>query len=103
MWNRGDFQPMAVQQERAVVLESSTSEVYWSGGTQPCCGRVNAMGSSGETRVWMAVLKNHMLLFHLPQQQADFGFDLYEQLPAIREKRLQTVLGLQNSGEDKGD
>ncbi|XP_058471266.1 RNA polymerase II-associated protein 1 isoform X2 [Solea solea] len=49
------------------------------------------------------VLKSHMLLFRLPQQQAEFGFDLYEQLPAIREKRLQTVLGLQNGGGDKGD
>ncbi|XP_037343044.2 RNA polymerase II-associated protein 1 isoform X2 [Pungitius pungitius] len=50
------------------------------------------------------VLRNHLLLFRLPQQQAEFGFDLYEQLPPIRAKRLASVLRQQQGRSDhKGD
>uniref|UniRef100_A0A087XIT2 RNA polymerase II associated protein 1 n=1 Tax=Poecilia formosa TaxID=48698 RepID=A0A087XIT2_POEFO len=42
------------------------------------------------------VLKNHLLLFRLTQQHLQLGFDMYEQLPAIRAKRLETVLCLQD-------
>ncbi|KAM4540782.1 RNA polymerase II-associated protein 1 isoform 2-T2 [Fundulus diaphanus] len=46
------------------------------------------------------VLRNHLLLFRLPRQDLQLGFDMYEQLPPIRAKRLAAVLGLQ---DDKGD
>ncbi|XP_071354394.1 RNA polymerase II-associated protein 1 [Trachinotus anak] len=49
------------------------------------------------------VLRNHLLLFRLPEQHSEFGFDMYEQLPPIRAKRLESVLGLQDSSDDKGD
>uniref|UniRef100_A0A3P8UL54 RNA polymerase II associated protein 1 n=1 Tax=Cynoglossus semilaevis TaxID=244447 RepID=A0A3P8UL54_CYNSE len=48
-------------------------------------------------------LKNHVLLFRLPQQHSELGFDMYQQLPPIRAKRLQSVLNLQNGIDDKGD
>uniref|UniRef100_A0A3Q2P2A8 RNA polymerase II associated protein 1 n=1 Tax=Fundulus heteroclitus TaxID=8078 RepID=A0A3Q2P2A8_FUNHE len=35
------------------------------------------------------VLRNHLLLFRLPRQDLQLGFDMYEQLPPIRAKRLQ--------------
>uniref|UniRef100_A0A3Q1JYV1 RNA polymerase II associated protein 1 n=1 Tax=Anabas testudineus TaxID=64144 RepID=A0A3Q1JYV1_ANATE len=43
------------------------------------------------------VLRNHLLLFRLPYQHSEFGFDMYEQLPPIRAKRLESILGLQDS------
>lgn len=46
------------------------------------------------------VLKKHLLLFRLPQQQSPCGFDLYEQLPPIRARRLEQVLGSQHSSND---
>uniref|UniRef100_A0A665VT34 RNA polymerase II associated protein 1 n=1 Tax=Echeneis naucrates TaxID=173247 RepID=A0A665VT34_ECHNA len=49
------------------------------------------------------VLRNHLLLFHLPQQHSELGFDMYEQLPPIRAKRLESVLRLQDSNDCKGD
>ncbi|XP_022077076.2 RNA polymerase II-associated protein 1 [Acanthochromis polyacanthus] len=49
------------------------------------------------------VLKNHLLLFRLPQQHSELGFNTYEQLPPIRAKRLANVVGLQDSSNDKGD
>ncbi|XP_033498027.2 RNA polymerase II-associated protein 1 [Epinephelus lanceolatus] len=49
------------------------------------------------------VLKNHLLLFRLPRKHSEFGFDVYEQLPPIRAKRLESVLKLQDSSSDKGD
>ncbi|XP_070836075.1 RNA polymerase II-associated protein 1 [Chaetodon trifascialis] len=49
------------------------------------------------------VLRNHILLFRLPQQHSEFGFDMYDQLPPIRAKRLEGVLRLQDSSVDKGD
>ncbi|XP_054470154.1 RNA polymerase II-associated protein 1 [Anoplopoma fimbria] len=48
------------------------------------------------------VLRNHLLLFRLPQQRSEFGFDLYEQLPPNRAKRLESVLRQQDSSDDKG-
>ncbi|XP_052009874.1 RNA polymerase II-associated protein 1 [Xyrauchen texanus] len=39
------------------------------------------------------VLKNHLLLFRLPQQDAELGFSTYEQLPSIRTRRLESVVG----------
>uniref|UniRef100_A0A3B4AK67 Uncharacterized protein n=1 Tax=Periophthalmus magnuspinnatus TaxID=409849 RepID=A0A3B4AK67_9GOBI len=47
------------------------------------------------------VLKKHLLLFRLPQQQSDCGFDLYEQLPPIRARRLEQVLRPQEPSNDK--
>lgn len=44
-----------------------------------------------------------MLFFRLPQQHLQLGFDTYEQLPPIRAKRLESVVGLQGCGDDKGD
>ncbi|XP_034381147.1 RNA polymerase II-associated protein 1 [Cyclopterus lumpus] len=49
------------------------------------------------------VLRNHLLLFHLPQQHSEFGFDSYEQLPPIKAKRLESVLKQQDSSDGKGD
>ncbi|XP_036981275.1 RNA polymerase II-associated protein 1 [Acanthopagrus latus] len=49
------------------------------------------------------VLRNHLLLFRLPQQHLEFGFDMYDQLPPIRAKRLESVIRLRGSGDDKGD
>nr|XP_020496381.1 RNA polymerase II-associated protein 1 isoform X1 [Labrus bergylta]XP_020496382.1 RNA polymerase II-associated protein 1 isoform X1 [Labrus bergylta] len=46
------------------------------------------------------VLKNHLLLFRLPQRHSELGFDTYDQLPPIRAKRLESVLRLQ---DHKGD
>ncbi|XP_056151875.1 RNA polymerase II-associated protein 1 [Lampris incognitus] len=48
-------------------------------------------------------LKNHLLLFRLPQQHLELGFDTYEQLPPIRAKHLANVLGTQCSSNGKGD
>lgn len=49
------------------------------------------------------ILKNHLLLFRMPQQHSESGFDTYEQLPPFRAKRLESVLGLQDGSEDKVD
>ncbi|XP_042356934.1 RNA polymerase II-associated protein 1 [Plectropomus leopardus] len=49
------------------------------------------------------VLRNHLLLFRLPQKHSEFGFDMYEQLTPIRAKRLESVLRLQGCSSDKGD
>ncbi|XP_070776192.1 RNA polymerase II-associated protein 1 [Enoplosus armatus] len=49
------------------------------------------------------VLRNHLLLFRLPQQHSELGFDVFDQLPPIRAKRLESVLKLQDSSNDKGD
>ncbi|XP_069574258.1 RNA polymerase II-associated protein 1 [Brachyistius frenatus] len=49
------------------------------------------------------VLRNHLLLFRVPQQHLQLGFETYEQLPPIRAKRLGSVLGLQDGSDDKGD
>ena len=51
----------------------------------------------------MQVLKKHLLLFRLPQPRSDVGFDMYDQLPPIRAKRLESIVGLQDSSDDKGD
>lgn len=48
------------------------------------------------------ILKKHLLLFRLPQQQSPCGFDMYEQLPPIRARRLEQVLGSQHSSNDPG-
>ncbi|MGH0184471.1 UNVERIFIED_CONTAM: hypothetical protein FKN15_015059 [Acipenser sinensis] len=39
------------------------------------------------------VLRTHLLLFKLPRVDSELGFEMYEQLPPIRDKRLSTVLG----------
>ncbi|XP_034078479.1 RNA polymerase II-associated protein 1 [Gymnodraco acuticeps] len=49
------------------------------------------------------VLRNHLLLFRLPQLNSEFGFDMFEQLPPIRAKRLESILRLQIGSDDKGD
>ncbi|XP_066550491.1 RNA polymerase II-associated protein 1 [Amia ocellicauda] len=38
------------------------------------------------------MLKDHLLLFKQPSAERDLGFELYEQLPAIRARRLDSVL-----------
>lgn len=52
---------------------------------------------------FLQILKNHLLLFRMPQQHSESGFDTYEQLPPFRAKRLESVLGLQDGSEDKVD
>ncbi|XP_077587918.1 RNA polymerase II-associated protein 1 isoform X2 [Stigmatopora nigra] len=42
------------------------------------------------------VLKKHLLLFRLPKQGSQFGFDMYSQLPPARAKHLESVVGLKN-------
>ncbi|XP_020569360.1 RNA polymerase II-associated protein 1 isoform X1 [Oryzias latipes] len=37
------------------------------------------------------VLRNHLLLFRLPQPHTQLGFDTYAELPPIRAKRLESV------------
>ncbi|XP_037833721.1 RNA polymerase II-associated protein 1 isoform X2 [Kryptolebias marmoratus] len=49
------------------------------------------------------VLRKRLLFFRLPQRHLQLGFDTYEQLPPVRAKRLERVLGLQDCGDDKGD
>lgn len=49
------------------------------------------------------VLKTHLLLFRLPQQRSEFGFDVYRQLPPVRAKRLESVLQTQESSRDQRD
>ncbi|CAL8272970.1 unnamed protein product [Merluccius merluccius] len=46
------------------------------------------------------VLKDHLLLFRGPQQQSELGFDMYQQLPPIRAKYLQSVLGTHDGGHE---
>nr|XP_061798928.1 RNA polymerase II-associated protein 1-like [Nerophis lumbriciformis] len=43
------------------------------------------------------VLKKHLLLFHQPKQGSQFGFEMYSQLPPVRAKHLERVVGLQNA------
>lgn len=49
------------------------------------------------------VLKTHLLLFRLPRQHSELGFDMYDQLPPIRAKRLKRVLQTQDSSGDQRD
>ncbi|XP_076021736.1 RNA polymerase II-associated protein 1 isoform X2 [Genypterus blacodes] len=49
------------------------------------------------------VLRSHLLLFRLPQQHSDMGFNTYDELPPIRAKRLERVLGVRENGDGKGD
>ncbi|XP_077395046.1 RNA polymerase II-associated protein 1 isoform X2 [Festucalex cinctus] len=43
-------------------------------------------------------LKKHLLLFRLPKRGSQLGFDMYDQLPPVRAKHLESVVGLQNGG-----
>ncbi|XP_056122321.1 RNA polymerase II-associated protein 1 [Rhinichthys klamathensis goyatoka] len=45
------------------------------------------------------VLKNHLLLFWQPQQNSELGFSTYEQLPSIRARRLESIVGTVQKGE----
>ncbi|CAN9502106.1 unnamed protein product [Ophioblennius macclurei] len=45
------------------------------------------------------VLRKHLLFFRLPQQHLKLGFDMYEELPSIRTKRLESVLKLKDSSK----
>ncbi|XP_059376536.1 RNA polymerase II-associated protein 1-like [Carassius carassius] len=47
------------------------------------------------------VLKNHLLLFQLPQQNSELGFITYEQLPTIRARRLESILGTKIKGGER--
>uniref|UniRef100_H3DIW6 RNA polymerase II associated protein 1 n=1 Tax=Tetraodon nigroviridis TaxID=99883 RepID=H3DIW6_TETNG len=47
------------------------------------------------------VLKTHLLLFRLPQQRSELGFDLYDRLPPVRAKRLESVLGTQDGSSER--
>ncbi|CAJ1073547.1 RNA polymerase II-associated protein 1 [Xyrichtys novacula] len=49
------------------------------------------------------VLRNHLLLFRLPQRHTELGFDMFDQLPPIRAKRLEKVLQMQDSSDHKGE
>lgn len=52
---------------------------------------------------YIQVLKKHLLLFRLPQPHSNIGFDMYDQLHPIRAKRLESIVGLQDSSDNKGD
>uniref|UniRef100_A0A671N8Z7 RNA polymerase II-associated protein 1-like n=1 Tax=Sinocyclocheilus anshuiensis TaxID=1608454 RepID=A0A671N8Z7_9TELE len=47
------------------------------------------------------VLKNHLLLFQLPQQNSELGFSIYEQLPPIRARRLESIVGTEVKGGER--
>ncbi|XP_061897618.1 RNA polymerase II-associated protein 1 [Entelurus aequoreus] len=50
------------------------------------------------------VLKNHLLLFRQANQDSKLGFDTYAQLPPVRAKHLEKVVGLQNGTcNDRGE
>uniref|UniRef100_A0A673Z5I3 RNA polymerase II associated protein 1 n=1 Tax=Salmo trutta TaxID=8032 RepID=A0A673Z5I3_SALTR len=49
------------------------------------------------------VLRSHLLLFRLPQKDAELGFNTYDQLPPIRQRRLESVLGTQGMSDSKGE
>uniref|UniRef100_A0A8C7KXQ3 RNA polymerase II associated protein 1 n=1 Tax=Oncorhynchus kisutch TaxID=8019 RepID=A0A8C7KXQ3_ONCKI len=49
------------------------------------------------------VLRSHLLLFRLPQKDAELGFNTYDQLPSIRQRRLESVLGTQGTSDSKGE
>ncbi|XP_039597354.1 RNA polymerase II-associated protein 1 [Polypterus senegalus] len=42
------------------------------------------------------VLKNHLLLFKMPRADIKLGFEMFEKLPPIRDKRLNAVLRKEN-------
>ena len=41
----------------------------------------------------LQVLRGHLLLFQLPEQNSELGFSTYNQLPPVRARRLEAVLG----------
>ncbi|KAK2878391.1 hypothetical protein Q8A67_019182 [Cirrhinus molitorella] len=47
------------------------------------------------------VLKNHLLYFQLPQQNSELGFSTYEQLPPIRARRLESIVGTEVKGGER--
>ncbi|CAB1335008.1 unnamed protein product [Coregonus sp. 'balchen'] len=47
------------------------------------------------------VLRSHLLLFRLPQKDSELGFNTYGQLPPIRQRRLESVLGTQEVSDSK--
>lgn len=49
------------------------------------------------------MLKDHLLLFRLPREDSELGFDTYNQLPPIRAKHLEGVvrLGETEASEEK--
>ncbi|KAL0969305.1 hypothetical protein UPYG_G00225320 [Umbra pygmaea] len=49
------------------------------------------------------VLRRHLLLFRLPQKDAEMGFDTFDQLPPIRQRKLETVLLAKGVSESEGD
>lgn len=51
--------------------------------------------------LFLQVLKNHLLLFQLPQQNSELGFSTYEQLPPIRARRLESIVGTEVKGGER--
>lgn len=51
--------------------------------------------------LFLQVLKNHLLLFQLPQQNSELGFSTYEQLPPIRARRLESIVGIEVKGGER--
>uniref|UniRef100_A0A671N8Y1 RNA polymerase II-associated protein 1-like n=1 Tax=Sinocyclocheilus anshuiensis TaxID=1608454 RepID=A0A671N8Y1_9TELE len=51
--------------------------------------------------LFIKVLKNHLLLFQLPQQNSELGFSIYEQLPPIRARRLESIVGTEVKGGER--
>ncbi|XP_026085453.1 RNA polymerase II-associated protein 1-like [Carassius auratus] len=47
------------------------------------------------------VLKKHLLLFRLPQKNSELGFSIYEELPPIRARRLESIVGTQVKGGER--
>uniref|UniRef100_A0A6Q2XGS7 RNA polymerase II associated protein 1 n=1 Tax=Esox lucius TaxID=8010 RepID=A0A6Q2XGS7_ESOLU len=47
------------------------------------------------------VLRSHLLLFRLPQKASELGFDTFDQLPPIRQRRLESVLLAKDASDVK--
>ncbi|KAI4900398.1 hypothetical protein NFI96_017778 [Prochilodus magdalenae] len=45
------------------------------------------------------VLRSHLLLYFLPEQNSQLGFSTYEQLPPIRARRLESVVGTEKGND----
>ncbi|XP_029972706.1 RNA polymerase II-associated protein 1 [Salarias fasciatus] len=46
------------------------------------------------------VLRKHLLFFRLPQQHSQLGFDMYDELPPIRTRRLESVVKPKDGGHN---
>ncbi|KAJ8291132.1 hypothetical protein GJAV_G00021740 [Gymnothorax javanicus] len=67
----------------------------------PCLEEVEATRRSLLRKTYYLkdeVLKTHLLLFKRPQQESELGFEMYDQLPPLRARRLEAVVGVDVGG-----